>query len=236
MFWKICMEAVQNRKRHIAGPQRALCLRWGTEDLAEIKTYRAERRGMPTLSRAMVILRVLVTAVAAVGLSPLTRAEPAAPKPAIEKSFTGELPANVRDLHDAILLAARSGDIAELKGAIEWNELPPDFGDEAKADPIAFWKKMSADGQGREVLAEIVNMLSLAPARLHLGKDAENTHVYVWPYLAERPPESLTPAEEVDLLRLVSVEKAKAMREKKAWSWWRLAISADGTWLTFKKF
>ena len=41
--------------------------------------------------------------------------------------------------------------------------------------------------------------------------------------------------EEVDLLRLVTPEEAKAMRAARKWTWWRLSIGADGTWHSFKK-
>lgn len=157
----------------------------------------------------------------------------AAPKPA--GPFTGKLPANVAEMREGILAAAHSGAIEELKTAIEWNELRPDFGDQAGSDPIAYWKRISADGQGRETLAALANILSLAPAELPIGKDPENNAVYVWPYLAELPLEKLTASDEVDLYRLMPPAAAKAMRDKKKWTWWRLAIGADGTWISFRK-
>ena len=39
----------------------------------------------------------------------------------------------------------------------------------------------------------------------------------------------------VELLQLVGPAEAKAMREKKKWTWWRLTIGADGTWHSLKK-
>lgn len=152
-----------------------------------------------------------------------------------ERAFLGALPQSVVDMREQILAAVHAGDVAELKDAIEWNEMPPDFG-AANRDPIAYWKKTSADGEGREVLAVIANLLALPPARLALGKDPENTAVYVWPYLAELPADRLTPAEEVDLYRLMPPVAAKAQKSAKKWSWWRLAIGADGTWHTFRRY
>jgi hypothetical protein len=157
------------------------------------------------------------------------------PAPA-ERAFTGKLPGNVEEMRDYILAAIQLGSISELKTAIEWNELKPDFGDSANDDPIAYWKKISADGDGKEILADLANILALPPARLAIGKDPENNIVYVWPYLAELPLDRLTAAEQVDLYRLVPAAAAKSMQEKKKWSWWRLAIGADGTWLTFRKY
>jgi len=139
-------------------------------------------------------------------------------------------------MRDQILAAVQAGDIGELRGAIEWNEIKPDFGEAKGEDGIAYLKRMSADGEGRETLAALANLLALPPARLAIGKDPENTLVYVWPYLAELPLDSLTGAEQVDLLRLVPAGTARAMRDAKTWSWWRIAIGADGTWHTFRKY
>jgi hypothetical protein len=148
---------------------------------------------------------------------------------------TKALPGPVEEMREAILAATRSGRIEDLQVPIDWNELKPDFAATAVDDPIAYWKKASADGKGREILAVLANILQMHPAELPLGKDLENNIVYVWPYLAEAKLDALTPAEEVDLLRLVSPDKAKAMRAAKKWTWWSLSIGADGTWHAFKK-
>ncbi len=147
---------------------------------------------------------------------------------------SGPLPGNVADMRDAILSAAVSGHIEELRAAIALNELSPDFGENAGTDPIGYLRGASGDGEGREVLAALADILSLPPARVPGGRDIENSAVYVWPYLAERAPATLTPSEEVQLLRLVSPAAAKEMRERKKWLWWRLSIGADGTWLSFR--
>jgi hypothetical protein len=153
-----------------------------------------------------------------------------------ERAYHGSLPQPVADMRDQILSAVQAGNIDELKGAIEWNEIKPDFGEGPGGDAIAYLKKSSADGEGREVLAILANLLALPPARLAIGSDPENAMVYVWPYLAELPPDGLTGSEQVDLLRLVPADKAKAMRDARKWSWWRIAIGADGTWHTFRKY
>jgi len=150
-------------------------------------------------------------------------------------SDNAPLPAPVAEMREAILSAVRSGQIEELRTAIEWNELRPAFADEDVGDPIAYLKTTSADGQGREFLAILAEILGLGYAKLPIGPDVENADVYVWPYLAERPLDQLTPAEEVDLLRLMPAEKAKAMRAGKNWTWYRLVIGADGTWHSFMK-
>ncbi len=145
------------------------------------------------------------------------------------------LPRPVEEMRQAILAAALSGRIEELRVPLDWNEMKPDVTPDVKEDPITFWKRTSGDGEGREVLAALANMLQMRPAAVPLGKDPENNLIYVWPYLAEAKLDALTPTEEVDLLRLVSPEAAKSMREKKKWTWWRLTIGADGTWHSFKR-
>jgi hypothetical protein len=158
------------------------------------------------------------------------------PCPAMERRGSAKpLPQPVAEMREGILAAARSGRIEELKIPLDWNELKPEIAATNVDDPIAYWKKLSGDGEGREILAVLANILEMRPAELPLGKDLENSIIYVWPYLAEAKLDQLTPAEEVDLLRLVSPEKAKAMRAAKKWTWWRLAIGADGTWHSFRK-
>ena len=142
---------------------------------------------------------------------------------------------NATEMRDAIQAAVQTGDISELEHAIAWNELPPEFGEDAGDDPIAFLKAQSADGEGREVLAIMANLLALSPASLPIGADHENNTVFIWPYLAELPLDKLTPEQQVDLLRLMPAAEAKALQQSKKWTWWRLAIGADGTWLSFIK-
>lgn len=143
------------------------------------------------------------------------------------------LPPQVVEMRQAILDAAASGRIEELLTPIEWNEMRPEMGAPAGEDPITYLKRISADGEGREILAILANILAAGPARLPIGQDPENNAVFVWPYLSELPLDSLHPADEVALLRLMPADKARALRQGKRWTWWRLAIGADGTWHTF---
>ena len=161
--------------------------------------------------------------------------QPPANGPALSSAKEKPLPSQVEEMRQAILAAALSGRVEELRVPLDWNEMKPDVTPDAKDDPIAYWKKVSGDGEGREVLAALANMLQMRPAVVPLGKDPENNLIYVWPYLAEAKLDALSPAEQVDLLRLVVPEAAKTMRETKKWTWWRLVIGADGTWHSFKK-
>ena len=83
-----------------------------------------------------------------------------------------------------------------------------------------------------DVLAAILEM---QPAAVPFGRDIENNAIFVWPYLAERDVTKLTAKEESDLAKLMPAEDASAMKAAKRWTWWRLAIGADGTWHSFRK-
>lgn len=160
-----------------------------------------------------------------------------APQPASEIRCGSEpLPGPVRDMREAILSAAGSGRIEDLRHAWELNELKPDLGvDLAGGDPIAHWKQISGDGEGREMLAVLAEILEAGCAVLPLGRDLENNRIYVWPYFAEVGLDKLAPAQEVQLLRLVPPAAAKEMRASGKYTHWRLGIGADGTWHFFRR-
>jgi len=145
------------------------------------------------------------------------------------------LPAPVQEMREAILAAVHSGDVEDLRPALEWNEPRPHVADQPVDDPIAYWKKISGDGEGREILAILADILDCAYAVLPIGKDVENNLVFVWPAFAEADLAKLTPQQEVALYRIVKPAEVKSMRENKRWQWWRLAIGADGTWHSFHK-
>jgi hypothetical protein len=133
------------------------------------------------------------------------------------------------------MASVSSGSIEDLRTAIELNELPPAFSATASDDPIAGLKSASADGEGRQLLAIIGDLLAVGPARRPLGRDLENNTVYIWPYLAERPLGQLTPSEIVDLYRLVPADVIGTMRTTGRWTWYRVVIGADGTWHSFMR-
>lgn len=155
----------------------------------------------------------------------------------VPSNAVSDLPTNVITMRESLLAAARSGQIDEIRTPLEWNELPPTLSDddETVADPIAHLKSLSADGEGAEVLANLLELLSLPPAKLHLGRDLENSAVFVWPYLSELPLKNLTPRQKVELFAIMPPKVAKTILETGRWSWWRLTIGADGTWHSFMK-
>jgi hypothetical protein len=146
------------------------------------------------------------------------------------------LPDPVADMREAILSAVASGRIEDLHHAWETNELKPDVGVDLKgADPIVHWKRISGDGEGREILAVLGEILDAGCTVLPLGRDLENNRVYVWPSFAAMDIDKLSPGQEVQLLRLVSPTAAREMRATGRYTHWRLGIGADGTWHFFRK-
>jgi hypothetical protein len=149
------------------------------------------------------------------------------------------IPRAVDEMREAILAAVASGRIEDLLEAYDLNEikpdLGPDFGPGKATDPVAFWRSRSADGQGKDLLAALGNVLALPAAVVLLGRDVENSKVYVWPYLAEVPVKDWTPSQEIDALRLVSAGDLKGMKEQGKYTYWRLAIGAEGNWLSLTR-
>ncbi len=204
------------------------------------------RRPAPT--RAVVVMLVsLVHSIGLVGLGLLpsnAAADPSSNKAktvathvqsSVARIAIADLPIPVQEMRDAIHIATASGNIEDLRTAIEWNELPPEFGFDSGIDPIDQFRKLSGDGSGREFLAILANLLAEPPAQLPIGPDHENNGVLVWPYMSELNPQKLTPAQQVDLYRLMSATEAQGVMKHEKWTWYRLAIAADGTWHIFSK-
>ena len=155
-------------------------------------------------------------------------------KPIIGQGRSG-LPVAVSEMRDAIIAAARTGSLDELLIPIQWNELPPDFGDLSVKDTIAQWKTNSPDGSGREWLARLINLLDAPYVALRQGRDVENAKIYIWPAFIDLPLNKLSPALHVELLRLVPATEAKRIIAAGRYDGFGLAIGADGTWHAFKK-
>jgi hypothetical protein len=139
------------------------------------------------------------------------------------------LPDPVKRMLKQIAAAAESGDIEAMQPVFESNELKPMVATAYVDDPIAFWKKASADGSGRDVLAVMLNVMSTGFVRVGQGKDA----IYVWPYFAEIDLATLTPAQEVELYRIVPPSLALPMKRSGKYRYYRLGISPTGVWQYF---
>jgi hypothetical protein len=141
-----------------------------------------------------------------------------------------ELPAPVARMRMEILKAATSGDIEQMRVPVDLNEIPPLVAKEKTGNLVGHWKSVSGDGQGREILAELIKLFRTGFVR-KLQKNGGA--MYVWPYFAEMPLDKLTPAQEVELLTLVSPARMKEMRVKGQYDGYRIGIAQDGVWHFF---
>lgn len=144
------------------------------------------------------------------------------------------LPAPVRQMRQRILDAAISGDAENLRGIIKALPKPPmfTFTDQTAApdeqeDPITALKKSSFDGEGREVLAILAEVLEARFVHVDKGTPQE---MYIWPYYAQYPIDKLTPPQIVELFRIVTAFEFNEMNEFGAYTFYRIGISPDGTW------
>jgi hypothetical protein len=139
------------------------------------------------------------------------------------------LPEPVQRMLRDIIIAARTGNIEAMRTVLESNELKPMVAAAHVADPIAYWKEQSVDGSGRDVLAAMLNLLD--SGFVLTGKDHDA--MYVWPYFAKADLGKLTPAQEVELYRVVPPKRAAAMKKKGKYDYYRLGVSPSGVWHYF---
>jgi hypothetical protein len=158
-----------------------------------------------------------------------TRIDPGEPLPEITYDID-RLPPKVRSTLSRILGAARSGNLDSMRAVIEENELVPAFSFGDDKDPIVYWKRISRDGEGREMLAEILKVFSSGFVRMDPDTKEE---LYVWPYHFVYPIDDLTPTQLVELYVLVNPDDARTMVESGGYFGFRGGISPDGTWQYF---
>jgi hypothetical protein len=139
------------------------------------------------------------------------------------------LPDPVKRMLEQIAEAAQSGEIEKMRPVLESNELKPMVAAAHVDDPIAFWKKESADGSGRDVLAALLDVMSSGYVRTGQGEE----EMYVWPYFAATGLSALTPSQEVELYRVVPPERAVAMKKSGKYGYYRLGIAPNGVWHFF---
>jgi hypothetical protein len=133
-------------------------------------------------------------------------------------------------MRQAILQAATSGDIEELRAPIDMNELHPVFARDRIPDPIAYLKAASADGAGREMLAILYNLLTTGYAIKDAGTKDE---MIVWPYHAAIPLNKLSPSQEVEIYRFLPPARVKEMAAAGKYTYYSVGISRDGVWHYF---
>src|ERR1700738_3871467 len=130
---------------------------------------------------------------------------PSAPVPEIITDLS-RLPPPVARTRARILAAARSGELQQLADLM--NETTPIFSFTDDKDPVAFWKAVSPDSDGVEALSILITILETGFVQVDAGTPHE---MYVWPYFVRMSLPALTPAQKVELFRIVTGADYKDM-------------------------
>jgi hypothetical protein len=140
------------------------------------------------------------------------------------------LPPAVLRTRERILAAARTGDLQTLLALMQANGSMPAFSHTQKQDPAAYWKESYPDSDGVEILSILITILETQPVRVDAGTPQET---YSWPYFARLPIKSLTPAQKVELFRVVTGSDYKEMLERGRYVFYQVGIGPDGSWRYF---
>ncbi len=182
----------------------------------------------PNQVRALCLALALVMTLAASAFAAEDAPAQRDARPSAQRDVSA-LPAPVQDMRVAILRAASSGNLEEMRYVLERNEIMPVLSAGDKVDaPLKQWRTMSGDGEGLEIMAVLIEILTTG----YVVAQQPDTEMYIWPHFAVRGVSDLTPAEKVELYRLVSPAEAKRMA-KEGYDYYRLGIGADGTWHFF---
>jgi hypothetical protein len=133
-------------------------------------------------------------------------------------------------MRERILAAARTGDLQALLAVMKANGSMPVFSHTQRQDPSAYWKGNYPDSDGVEILSILINLLETEPVRIDAGTPQE---MYLWPYFARLPLQSLTPAQKVELFRVVTGSDYRDMLERGRYVFYQVGIGPDGTWRYF---
>jgi hypothetical protein len=154
---------------------------------------------------------------------------PPVPGPEVATDQT-RVPAAVAETRARILATAATGNLDALLALMRANTPAPAFSHTQRQDPIAYWKELYPDSGGIEILGILTSILDTPPAHLNAGTSQE---IYVWPYFARLPIASLTPAQKVELFRVVTGFDYKGMLERGRYVFYQVGITPDGTWRYF---
>lgn len=177
-------------------------------------------------------LTIAFAAALTLALPTLAQEEPEAyvwPTPQISDDISA-LPEPVQATRQALINAARSGDIAALQSIIDAQGSPPNVSFGNPDDALAYLKDVSEDDDGRQILGLLVDLFD-QPYAFYPDSGGETS--YIWPYLSEIDPNAMTPDQQVDAYRLLNTEQIEELKEFGAWYYWRLYISETGEWTVF---
>jgi hypothetical protein len=141
-----------------------------------------------------------------------------------------QLPAPVARTRERILAAARTGELSRLVAVMQSGETLPIFSLSTGQDPITYWKSNYPDSDGVEILATLIDVLETPAVHVDAGTPQD---MYVWPYFARMSLKMLTPAQKVELFKIVTGSDYKDMLAAGAYNFFRVGIGGDGGWRFF---
>jgi len=153
---------------------------------------------------------------------------PAAPPEVI--TDLSRLPPAVAHMRERILAAARTGQLDALVAVMASNGTMPIFSLNGDRDPIVYWRQNYPDSAGVEVLAILTDVLEAGFVHVDKGTPEE---MYVWPYFSRAPLKTLSPAQKVDLFKIVTGGDYKNMLNAGTYNFFRVGIGQDGAWRFF---
>jgi len=140
------------------------------------------------------------------------------------------LPPAVEGMRERILKAARSGDPQKVLALMHAGASMTVFSHTQRLDPTVVWRDNYPDSDGIEALSILTTLLSTAPIRTDADTPAET---YLWPYFAKMSLKSLTPAQKVDLFRIITGADYREMLATGRYAFYRVGIAPDGSWRYF---
>ena len=141
------------------------------------------------------------------------------------------LPETVARMKQLIEDAARTGDTEKLRPLLGFGS---DITQLSVAgydgDPIEHLRALSGDDEGQEILAILLDILSLPASRF---SSSTSEPLYVWPYFVSRNLETLTPPERVELFTILTAGDLENMKSFGAYNFFRIGITEAGEWAFF---
>jgi hypothetical protein len=156
--------------------------------------------------------------------------DPNAPPPQVEYDVE-KLPEPVRRMRNLLVEACKSGDIEKLRPLVGTGDRTPQLSlSETPEDPVSFLKAASGDGEGREILAIMEEVLDAGYVHLNAGTPEE---IYVWPYFFGLSLDKLDPRQRVELYKIITAGDYDEMVTFNTYIFYRLGITPAGEWAFF---
>ncbi|WP_137390025.1 hypothetical protein [Rhodoligotrophos defluvii] len=142
------------------------------------------------------------------------------------------LPPPVAETRRAMIEAATTGEIEQLAAVFAArNEVMPQLQNQPVRDPVAYWRSISIDGTGRDILAEVLKVLRSGYVHVNVGQPDET---YVWPYHSVYPIDRLDPQQQVELYALMRPQEVREMDPAEGYTGYRIGIAPNGSVRYFK--